>query len=293
MILVALLYAILASTFIFAKQALAYSPPFFLIGFRMILAGIILLSYYRYQHGPIHIKREDYGLFFRVAWFHIFCAFVLEFWALQYLSALKTTVIYSATPFITALLAFILLKESLSYKKVLGILVGLAGLLPVFIVHSTQADTSSLWLVSVPDCVLLLAVISSAYAWFLVKQLMTKGYSLVVINGVAMLLGGILSYAISLVFEGFGHQVTNWPAFLWWVILLIIVSNVLVYNFYGYLMHRYSITFISFSGFLCPGFAALYEWLFMGGSITWHYLASLALVTAGLYIFYRDELKIR
>lgn len=286
MILVALLYAILASTFIFAKQALMYAKPFFLIGFRMTLAGCLLLGFACLRRHLV-IRREDWWLFFRVALFHIYFSFILEFWALQYLSALKTTLIYSTTPFIAALLSYVLLKERLGRGKAVGIAVGLCGMVPIFMLGGGNAH--ELLNITLPDVILFGAVVSGAYAWFLVKQLMNKGYSLAVINGVAMLIGGVLSFGTSMLLESTPY-VYNWPKFLLWVACLIVVANVVVYNFYGWLLHRYSITFLTFAGFLCPSFAMLYDWLLLGGRLQPHYLISIVLVTTGLYIFYRKEL---
>ena len=132
MLLVVLIYSILALTFVFAKKTLAYANPFFLIGFRMILAGTILLLHQRFfSKTHFSINKSDYWLFFKVALFHIYFSFIFEFWSMQYLSALKITIIYSATPFIAAILSYILLKERLSWQKVLGIIIGLGGLAPI------------------------------------------------------------------------------------------------------------------------------------------------------------------
>lgn len=286
MVLVALLYAILASTFVLAKNSLLYAKPFFLIGFRMLLAGMLLLIFAKIR-GVLILKKCDWWLIFRVSLFHIYLSFVLEFWALQHLSALKTTLIYSSTPFIAALLSYFLLQERLRIQKKIGIFIGLLGMLPIFI--SIGGNAKELLQISLPDIVLFGAVASGAYAWFLVKELLQKGYSLLVINGVAMLLGGLGSFFTSMFFER-APFVYSWPDFLFWVGLLIIVSNVVVYNFYGYLLHRYTITFLTFAGFLCPSFAMLYDWAFFGRALQMQYLISIVLVTVGLYIFYKNEL---
>lgn len=286
MVLVALLYAILATTFILAKNALVYAKPFFLIGFRMTIAGIVLLTFASIRQRFV-LHREDWWLFFKVALFHVYFSFILEFWALQYLSALKTTLIYSTTPFIAALLSYSLLKERLSKLKMAGITIGLCGMVPVFM--RSGGALQDLLCITIPDIVLMGAVVSGAYAWFLVKQLLVKGYSLPIVNGVAMFIGGILSFSTSVCFET-APFVYNWHYFMLWVAALIIVSNVIVYNFYGWLLHRYSITFLTFAGFLCPSFATLYDWLLLGGVLQPHYLISLGLVIVGLYVFYREEL---
>ena len=299
MLLVVVLYAILALTFVFAKEALAYAQPVFLIGVRMLLAGLLLLGYqYVFNRTRFLLNKEDAWLFAKTALFHIYFAFVLEFWALQYLTSSKTNLMYSATPFIAALLSYVLLGERLSIKKIGAVCIGLVGLVPVLVLQASPGELGGeLWRFSLPEVVLLGAIVSSAYAWFLVKKLMGRGYSLVMINGVAMLYGGILALSTSLIVEvalplqrgQFAPLVSNLPSFLFWIFLLIIAANVVVYNLYGWLLHTYSITFLTFAGFLCPIFGAFFGWLFLDEVITWHYVASLGMVTGALYLFYQEE----
>src|ERR1700689_5135223 len=101
MLAVIVLYALLASTFVFAKKVIVYANPCFIIGFRMIFAGLILLGYLLITNRRnLIISRQHFWLFFKATIFHIYIAFIFEYWALQYLTALKVTIIYSATPFI-------------------------------------------------------------------------------------------------------------------------------------------------------------------------------------------------
>jgi drug/metabolite transporter (DMT)-like permease len=293
MFLIITLYAVLAATFVFAKYAVACAAPSFLIGFRMVLAGLCLLGYQAVRNKKaLSIKTEDYWLFARTALFHIYLAFTFEFWALQYVGAFKTNMIYATTPFIAASLAYILHKERLNIAKKIGILIGVAGLVPIFLTaQESSLDVASLWVVGLPEVVLFSSACFSAYAWFLVKDLMQRGYALVVINGISMLGGGVLSLITSLIVYGPTIPVTNWHMFLLWVGLLILSANIIVYNLYGTLLRRYSITLLTFAGFLCPSFGALYEWLLTGKCVSWHYFVSLALVMTGLYVFYRQELS--
>ena len=294
MFLVVFLFAILASTFIFAKKTLMYANPFFIIGFRMILASIFLLGFHLFRNKwRLAIKREDWFLFFKMALFHVYFAFIPEFWALQYLSALKTTLIYSATPFIAAILSYFLLKERLSLIKIGGIVIGLGGLMPVLLSKVTGVEARmELCSISIPEGVLFISVVCGAYAWFLVKELMDKGYGLGLINGMAMLIGGVLSMGTAFTFEGFTNPVRAWLPFLGWLLLLIISANFIVYTLYAWLLKRYSLTFITFAGFLSPSFGTLYEWLFLGGTISWHYPLSIGLVALGLYVFCLEDFRL-
>lgn len=287
MLLIVILYAVLASTFVLAKQALSFGKPFFLIAVRMLCAGGLLLSYVRYAR-PLawRLDRDDWMLFLRVSLFHIYFAFVPEFWALQYLPSAKTNLLYSSTPFIAAFLSYLLLGESLSKRKIMGMMLGFVGLLPVLLLQSGPQALAQLKGFSLPEIVLFGAISSAAYAWFLVKRLMDKGYALPMINGVAMLLGGSMALVTSLLVEGVQTSpVYNWPQFLFWVAALILVANVVVYNLYGLMIRRYSITLVALSGLLCPIFGAFFGWLWFNESITWHYGVSLGAVAVALYIF--------
>lgn len=286
MILVVFLYAALASTFVIAKYVVSHAKPFFTIAFRMLIAGTFLTGYlYLKDRAACRINREDYCLFFKVALFHIYLAFILEFWALQYVSSVKTNIMYSSTPFIAAILSFFLLKEKLNARKWLGIVLGVLSLTPLFLI-SIPSEVETAAYMSLPDVVLFCAVFSASYAWFLVKRLMSRGYQLPLINGVAMLGGGSGALITSLVFEGISESpVYAWEPFLKGMFLLILIANILVYNLYGYLLQRYSITFVSLSGLLCPLFGALFGWLFLQEPLSWHHAVSFIGFSIALYIF--------
>lgn len=301
MFLVILLYIFLALTFVFAKFIVQTASPIFIIASRMLLAGGALLLYEAYfRRKEIVPKKNDWWLFLKTSLFHIYFSFVLEFWAIQYISSAKANLIYSATPFITAALSYFLLQENISLKKFMGMSLGLIGLTPILFASTPGEEIAGeLFKVSLPELVLLISVTSAAYAWFLVKELMKKGYSLTLINGIAMFIGGIEALITCIVFEVinplfYDKQVDliySLKPFLFWLIMLIIVANFIVYNLYGWLLRKYSLTFLTFAGFLCPIFGAFFGWLLLNEKITWHYFVSLACISFALYIFYMEEKK--
>jgi drug/metabolite transporter (DMT)-like permease len=294
MVLVFILYAILAATFWFAKKGVETGGPCFLIGFRMTLAGLFLLAYqWRKNHRVFsEIKKKDLLSLFNASLFYVYLAFVPEFWGLKYVSAVKTTMIYSLTPFITAILAYALYKQKLTAHKISGILLGVIGIIPVLIAQSNTAkQVAHGWSFFLPEIALFVAVASSAYAWFLIKDLIGKGFPIAFINGMTMLMGGIVSWITSLFLEGLVPPIIDFWPFLFWVFMLIISANIIFNNLYAWLMRHYSITFLSFAGFLCPLFATFYEWLLTGDNVSWHYAVCLVCVTLGLFVFYKDEFR--
>ncbi len=307
MTLIFVLYALIASTFVMAKYALFYAKPIFLIGVRMVLAGTILLGYLKlFDKNNFKIDKTDTKNFLLVALYHIYLSFILEFWALQYLSSSKTNIIYSITPFISAFIAYYFYKEKLNIYKKIGMLLGILAIIPVLVAQYNPQESGSILNFSTAEVAMLAAVFFGAYAWFLIKDLMNKNYSLILINGFAMLVGGIGALATSLIFEvlipvfseynKYGqvsfaniNLVSDYYKFFLWIGALILTSNIIVYNLFGFLIKKYSITFLTLAGFLSPVFGAIGGYFLLKEPISWHYLASLALITLALYIFNVQE----
>ena len=304
MILVIFLYLLFASTFTLGKAALTYVSPFLFIGIRMVLGGTLLLGYYQWTaKRRIMIPAADYPLFARIVLFHIFCAYTLEYWALEYVTSAKACLLYNLSPFITALLHYFLRNERLSIRQFCGLIIGFLGFIPILITQTSLEKFGwHVGFLSSYEMALICSVISSAYGWMVVKDLMDKNYSLLLINGIGMSGGGVLALILSLIAEGLptiktvpialpsvaaitGHALENIIVLGLCSFTLVIIANVIGYNLYGYLLSRYSATFLSFAGFMTPLFAALLGWIFLNEQVTWHFFATMLLVVFGLCIF--------
>lgn len=295
MFLVLLLYALFASVFTIAKSALMISEPFFLVGTRMLLAGVILLGY------QLFYKKESFSFDRKTGWrlvllaiFNIYLTNVFEFWGLRYLTSFKTCFIYSLTPFLSALFGYFLLSEKLSSAKWLGLLVGLLGFTPIFLEHTSGEEQAGHFLfLSWAELSVLTGAICSVYGWIVLKQLVNEHQlSPLTANGVSMFIGGILALGHSFAVESWDpFPVTNYPIFFECTLLLIIISNLICYNLYGALLKKYSATFMSFAGFTTPLFSALFGWFILGEVVTWPFYLSFLMVLTGLILFDRGESK--
>lgn len=274
-----------------------YADPLFLIGVRMTVAGILLLGFYQITvvKRPATITWRDIFDFVRVTFFHIYLSFVPEFWALQYVTSIKVNIMYATTPFIVMLCAYFIYREKATRMQLLGTLCSFATLLPLMMTNPSQSRScDSIFSFSLPDAALMLSIGCGAYAWFVIKDLMKRGYSLAIINGLAMFCGGLMSFATWSVVRTPGvSPILEIKPFIITVAALILISNVIVYNLYGWLLNYYSVTFVACAGFLSPLFGAFYGHLFLNEALGWqHYLAIVG-ITAGLYLFFYDELRAR
>lgn len=290
MFLVVFMYALFALTFPLAKLAMGLvDSPFFFLSVRMLLAGcgMTLASNYLYPQ-PAALSRSDWALLFASGFFAIFVAFGCEFWALQYVTSIKVNIFYSLSPFMTTIFAYLLDRESLSAKKILGLVIGFVGMIPLS--WDFAGSQVSVLPTSVYDLGLLISVASAAFAWLIIKRLMNRGFPLLFINGGMTLIGGLLCLGVYLLSAGFAiPAVASWSTLFVYMSGLILISNVIGYTLYGSLLRRYSPTFLSFAGFMCPLFGLGYSYLFMNESVTALHFVSLACVFAGLLLFYWDE----
>lgn len=299
MFLIILLYIICASMFTISKWALAYTEPIFFVAVRMICAGLLLGGYLVFRE--LYLKNRaatwmtslkqfwsDWGLFAQIVLFHIYLTYICDLCALKSLSSIESAFIYNISPFISALFSYFWFGEIMTPKKWLGLLLGFGSLLPEFY-HAGIANMITL---NGPRLITLVAVISSAYGWIVLRALVKKGYSSIFVNSVGMFLGGLIALATSWFTESWSPSpVTHWVPFIQATILIIVVANIIFYNLYGYLLKQYTATFLAFAGFMCPFFAAFLGRIFLSETLSLHLIFSFIIVCVGLALFYHEELR--
>lgn len=295
---VILLFALFASLFTLSKTALDFSEPFFLIGSRMTLAGILLLAHqFFFNRQGFKIKLKHILPLVMLGLVSIYITNIAEIWGIQYMSSAKACLIYSLSPFVAALFAYLILKETLTPKKWIGLCVGFVGLTPILFTQSSSVELAKdLLFFSWAEVALIVAVFASVYGWILLKKIINDyRYTPIMANGVSMLIGGLLALGHSY-FSGEAWSpipVINgqYGAFFECALWMTLISNVVCYNLYGYLLKRFSATFMSLAGLVTPLFASLFGWYFLNEAITWHFFASMGLFSIGLTIFYQDEIS--
>lgn len=295
MFYVVLLYALFASVFTIAKTGLSHVQPFFLIGSRMLIAGIILLGYQKIRHGQtFKFNHQTWLRIVQLALFNIYLTNALEFWGLRYLTAAKTCFIYSLSPFLSALFSYYLFNEKLSLKKWTGLSLGFIGFLPILVSQTAGENAAGhFFIFSWAEIAVMGAATCSVYGWILLRQLINEdGLSPMTANGMSMLMGGICALVHSGLVETWNPlPISNYSSYFECTILLILISNLICYNLYGYLLKRYSATFVSFAGFTTPLFTALFGWFFLNETVSWHFYLSFGMVLSGLLVFDQEELK--
>lgn len=294
---VALMYATWASVFAFGKIVLASAPPVFITSSRMILAGVLMLGY-------VFFRRK---ISFKLSWrqwlsigllsiFSIYLTNILEFWSLQHLTAAKTCFIYSLSPFFAALFSYLHFKEKMNLPKWIGMLIGFVGIVPVLTMQTGAEELLNAFsFFSWPTLAMMGAALFSVYGWILLRIVVKEQeISPIMANGCSMLLGGTLALINSFIVDTWDptpiHSGKMFP-FIGGILGMTFLYNIICYNVYGLLLKRFTATFMSFMGLLSPVFASLLGWLFLGETLSWQILLATTVVSLGLWIIYRAELK--
>ncbi len=243
----------------------------------------------------LKLKRKEWLSIGLLALFSIYLTNILEFWALQYLSAAKACFIYSFSPFFTALFSYLYFGEKINFTKACGLGIGFLGILPVILFQTGEEILKEGRFFSWPILAVVGAALCSVYGWVLLRLVVkNQMISPLLANGMSMIIGGIMAMIHSFFTEPWTPlpvEQGGFIPFFAWTAVIALISNVICYNLYGMLLKRLTATLLSFVGTFSPIFASIHGWLFLNEPFSWVIVISTAIVCLGLWMVYSTELK--
>ena len=315
-------FAFLASATMANKYALFSLTPTFMVALRMLGAGLILFFYYRKSTHRLTFSyyKRDLPLLFGISLLTLFIPSLCKAYALQNMLASKASFFGSLDPFVTSIYAYLFFRETLSFKKIIGILLGFAGMIVILASRAPSSEQAlmAFSVFSYPEVAALIAMAVGRLGWMFVQQLIrNERYTGAELNGLLMTLSGIIALVIP--FAGAAAAVVisyikpAWaPAYnfsdafaifhlnpastfsitalLLFVAYTVFFGNVIGYTMYANFLKKHSITFISLAGFSVPMYTYLFDAL-LGNPISPMFLVAAAITFTGLMIFYQDEIN--
>jgi drug/metabolite transporter (DMT)-like permease len=275
-LLFALICLIWGSTWLAIKVGLGGVPPFLAAGLRFLLAATIAGILLAARRRPIALTRDDkicvLSLGFLLFWLDYACVY----WAEQHVSSGLTAVLFSTMPLITLLLsAYWTRSETLSARKLAGILVGVAGTLVFFWPHGRLGTMQVLGMLSV--------LVGSFFAAANLVMLKKWGRNSdpFVLNFFGMATGAAMLLVTSALFE-------RWSAVVWTrsnvlaMVYLAVVGSIIAFSAYYYLIKRMAATVVSLSTLIIPIVALALGRAFLGEVVTPAAVAGIVTVLAGV-----------
>jgi len=295
MFLVFLMYALFASVFTVGKYTLQFVQPFFLTAIRMFLAGAILLIFIKFKYPEkLYVKKKHWPLLILIGLFNVFITNAFEFWGLQYMTSAKTCLIYSLSPFVAMIFSYIFLKEKMNLRKWIGLIIGLCGFIPIYLSRGLgETNIKAIGVFSFAEIAVTISAITAVIGWVLIKKLTKQmNYPFITANAISFFIGGGMSFIVSVFVESWKPMpVFNFQYFIYGLIYISIIHNVICYNLYAYSLQTFSVNFMTFAGISNPIFTAVFGILFLKEAVRGPFFLSLFIVFLGLSIFSVAELS--
>src|ERR1700744_5141218 len=180
--------------FVAGKIGVTYCPPLILLAVRFSLAGIVILGITALRGERWSLSLRDTLAFALIGVANNALYLGLGYTGLQSVSAGLGGLIVSANPVFTAVFAALLLNEQLTWRKIIGLLLGIVGV-GAIVVHRMSGGTDSLH-----GILFTLASLASIVAGTILFKLLAPKGSLWIGNGVQNLAAGIVLAPIALTF---------------------------------------------------------------------------------------------
>jgi drug/metabolite transporter (DMT)-like permease len=272
--------------FVAGKIGVTDCPPLILLAARFSLAGILILGITALRgEAWSSLTWRDAAIFaiLGVANNALYLGF--GYTGLQTVSAGLGGLIVSANPVFTAVLAAAFLGEALTWRKVTGLLLGIAGV--GFIVWHRMSVGTDDW----HGILFTLASLASIVAGTILFKVLAPKGSLWVGNGVQNLSAGIVLLPFAFTLADVGDIVPS-ARLLGAFAFLVLGGSILAYLLWFHLLKVCGATAASAYHFLMPPLGMLFAFLVLGEHVEFRDLLGIVPVALGIYLVTRPAASI-
>ena len=277
---IALFCLLWSFAFVAGKIGVTDCPPLILLTARFSLAGVLILAFSALRGEKWTLTWRDAAVFAILGVANNALYLGLGYTGLKTVSAGLGGLVVSANPVFTAIFAAVLLGEALTWRKVAGLLFGIAGV--AFIVwHRISVGSDSLH-----GILFTLASLASIVAGTILFKLLAPKGSLWIGNGVQNLAGGLALLPIAFTFSSASEIVPSARLFGAFA-FLVLGGSILAYWLWFHLLKVCGATAASAYHFLMPPLGMLFAFLVLGEHVEWRDLVGVVPVAIGIYLVTR------
>jgi drug/metabolite transporter (DMT)-like permease len=269
-----------SSAFSVGKIAITDCPPLIFLAVRFLSAGLVMLGLAAVSGVRWTLSKRDVAVFAILGVANQAMYLGIGFIALKTVSAGLAAVIISSNPILAAVFAVLVLGERMTWRKALGLLLGLAGV--AFIVRSRlMLGTDQLG-----GIVLSLVALLAFVCGTILFKLFAPKDGFWIGNGVQSLAAGVAMMPFAAGFESFGDIVPTWSLLAAFAYSVLIVS-VFAYLLWFRILAVSGATAASSYHFLIPPLGMLFGWLLLGEHLAAADLFGIVPVALGIYLVTR------
>jgi drug/metabolite transporter (DMT)-like permease len=265
------------TTYLAIRIGVQRVPPALFAGVRFIIAGVLFLAYLRWRGYPMP-KRQELLHMAIVGISLLVMANGLVVWAEQWVPSGLTAVIIATLPFWSAGLDSILPSgERLTLRKVLGILIGFAGVIILFAPDMGESF----------DKAYLKGVIVLVFVPFFwsAGSIYSKHHPIqcppLVAAGTQTLIAGLVLTAIGTAFGEWSEFTLDGKGMAA-IAYLIVFGSIVGYSSFIYALSKLPITTVSMYAYINPVIAVILGWLILDERLDWSVATATTVVLLGV-----------
>jgi len=278
---IALFCLLWSFAFVAGKIGVTDCPPLILLAARFSLAGILILGFFAFRREAWQqIGWREVAMFVVLGIANNALYLGLGYTGLQYVSAGLGGLIVSANPVFTAALAALWLGESMTWRKVTGLLLGIAGV-ALIVWHRISVGSDSLH-----GVLFTLASLASIVAGTILFKLFAPKGSLWVGNGIQNLAAGIVLAPIAFGFADI-HEIEPSLRLAGAFAFLVLGGSIVAYALWFHMLKVCGATAASAYHFLMPPLGMLFAYLVLGEHVAFRDLLGIVPVALGIYLVTR------
>jgi drug/metabolite transporter (DMT)-like permease len=265
------------STWLAIRIGLETLTPMFSAGVRFILASLMILLWMKYRGLDFHKDSLSIRLYILMGIFSFVIPFGLVYWAEQFVPSGLAAVLFAVFPFFVVLFSYLLIpSESIGFLRIIGIIIGFAGILVIFSDDLGGDITSYLLGMS---AVVISGIMQAAIAVIIKKY----GHHLnpFTMNFIPMTIAGISLFLGALIFEDLSNMVFSTGAVLS-MFYLALFGSIVTFTSYYWLLKRVNVILLSLTAFITPIVALVIGWLAYNEQLTTNKFWGSILVLTGL-----------
>jgi len=254
--------------------------PTFIFGVsaRMTIGMVLLILIAMIKRVPVPFHRQALLTYF-AAGMGIYGAMLSVYWGAQYIQSGFISVLFGLTPILTGILAYFMLQErSWTFPRVLGVLLGLAGLVFMF---SQSIDFGSDAIYGI--AAVLLAVTLHSLSAVSVKKIHGNLSSMSVTTG-GMLVATPVYIVTWIVLDGHLPEAIPQKA-LWSILYLGVIATTIGFNAYFYMLKHMTTSQVALLTLITPMMALWFGQIFNGETIALSAWFGTGLILFGMTVY--------
>jgi len=270
---------ITGATYMVAKLGLREFTPFAYGCFRFLLAGLVYLAILK-AGGKLRLPpRSDWTKFLGLAFVCVPLNQGIFLYGIKYTLAAHGALFYATTPIMVLCLSCLWLKERPTPFKILGVLLGFAGVILVLFDKGIHLSPDTLK----GDLLLIVAVLTWALYTIQAKKLLAR-YTPLEVTGFSLVLGSLLFLPLGIPAALRQDYSLVTGAGIFSILYLALMTSVVAYLVWSWALSHLEASKVAIVANLQPLIAALLAWLFLDETVTIRFFLGAAIVLVGVVL---------